>query len=228
MDDSNKREFKELMDGLSEYYQREKLSAPALQIYFAAMARFTLTQIKWAITRHVQDPSTGQFYPKVADVVRLVEGGDITTDEILAEARLAKTPLGILCRIQIGTWDLTYQTDMRYLKQRAEECLYLLPEWKRKAATGDYTDHEISIMLKHGVDPVASLYEGLPPPSNRQALAARAKEIEQTPRHQFLLEKIEEEADKDVKMDPEVAKFIAEEMAKTSKLLGKAEVEDVL
>lgn len=215
MDDSNKREFKELMDGLSEYYQREKLSAPALQIYFASMARFTLAQIKWAITRHVQDTKSGQFYPKVADVVRLIEGGDLTTDEILAEARLARTPLGILCRIQIGTWDLTHQTDMFYLKQRAEECLYLLPEWKHKAASGDYTDHEISIMLKHGIDPATPLYDGLPPPSNRAALANRAREIEQSPRHLFLVRKTEgEDADKNAKINPEVAKYIALEMTK--------------
>ena len=194
MNDQDKKRFQEAFNALSEYYQqKENLSKPALQIYFAALQRFDFDQVQWAISKHVQSASNGQFYPKVADIIRIIEGGDITTDQVLAAARTCDTPLGLLCRIQIGSWDLKNQTDMFYLKQRAEECLHLLTEWKARAISGDYSDHEISMMLKHNINPCQPFYTGLPAPSNSGQIVSRVSQIVQTERHKFLLEKQDDE-----------------------------------
>lgn len=214
MDDSNKLEFKELMDATSEYYQKDRLSKMALQIYFSALSRFTIDQVQEAISLHIQDSKSGQFYPKAVDIIRHLEGGDLTTDKVISEARLKRTPLGVLCAIQIGSWDLKNQADMFYLKQRAEECLQLLPSWKSRALAGEYTDHELSIMLKHDVNPAAPFQAGLPAPECASQIAKRASTIAETPLHQFLLEKpFEGENDKTAVADPSVVKFIEKQMS---------------
>jgi|GEM_PF-2569597 len=213
MFDQDKKAFKELMDATSEYYQREPLSKMALQMYFAALSHLSFEQVREAINIHVQRKG-GQFYPKASDIIAILEGGEVTHDQIIAEARLKRTPFGVLCAIEIGSWDLHNQTDMFYLKQRAEECLQLLPEWKARALAGEYTDHEISIMLKHGVDPVSPFQMGLPAPVCAPALAARAQQVAETPRHRFLLEAPhqEQEGDKALVPHESVKQFIAEAM----------------
>jgi hypothetical protein len=212
MNSNDRQAFNELMDGLSEYYQKDKLNIVALGIYFDALARFEFDQIAHAAGKHVQS-SSGQFYPKAADFIRHIEGHGLTHDQVISAARLAKTPLGVLCRIHIGHWDLEHQSDMFYLKQRAQECLQLIPEWKARALSGEYSDHEISILLKYKVDPTAPVHDGLPAPSNRRALADRAREVSNSRRHQFLLEKPHDSEEEPLQASPNIRKFITQEMA---------------
>ena len=211
MNDGDRGQFKALLDGLCEAYDKDKMSKMALQIYFEAMRRFDIDQVLTAASAHLADPKHGTFFPKVADLIRQIEGGEVTTDHVIAAARAKSTPFGILCRIQIGTFDLDNQTDMFYLKQRAQECLDLLPEWKARAAAGEYTDHEISIMIKHEVDPTGSFDNGLDRPANVPLLTSRINQIVQTPRHKFLLEPPHEEAegDKLLEVDDSVRNFLA-------------------
>jgi len=187
MDKSDRRKFKDLMDATSEYYQRDLLSVTALKMYFHALERFEFNQIQEAVSLHIQQTKSGQFYPKVADLIELLEGGTITPDQIISEARLAQSPLGVLSRIKIGSWDLD-RGDPWYLKQRAEECLLMLPEWKSRVNSGEYTDHEISILLKYNVDVGAPLRLGMSAPRNAEQTRRRARMIEQTPRHKYLIE----------------------------------------
>jgi len=187
MTDADKPQFIALLKGLSEYYQRETITLVAAQIYFDSLKRYRFDQISSAVTLHVQNTENGQYYPKVADIVRLIDGKEITADELIAAARLKQTPLGILCRIHIGSWDLEYAKDF-YLRERAQECLQLLPEWRRRAQAGEYTQHEISIMLKHKVDPAARFHHGLPAPANAEKLRFRARQIEHSPRHLYLVD----------------------------------------
>lgn len=223
MDNSDKRGFKDLMDATSEYYQREVLSVPAMQMYFAALGRFELAQIQESISMHIQNIGSGKFYPKVADLVELIEGGAINTDQIIAESRLIQSPLGVLARIKIGSWDLD-MGDMFYLRQRAEECLLLLPEWKSRAAMGEYTDHEISILLKYDVDVGAPLRIGMPAPLNASQTRKRARLIEQTPRHKYLIEppyNPENELDQDQEGKLKMSLMISEVMDKTDHKQGE-------
>ena len=187
MDNQDKKAFLEMFNGLTDYYRITQLSKPILNIYFGGLSDYSFDQVEFAIGKHMADPKSGQFMPKIADIVRHIQGGEITTDQVLAAARLANTPFGILCRIQIGTYDLEHQTDMFYLKQRAEECLAMVPEWKAKAVQGDYSDHALSIMLKHRVSPYAPFSAGLPKPNNLQALKDRIDELTKTPQHQLLI-----------------------------------------
>ena len=187
MNDSNKKELKVILDSLSEYYQRDNLTPVAMLLYYNSLQRFTIEQVQQAVSLHMQDTKQGQFYPKVADIVKHLEGKELTTDGVIAAARLKNTPLGILCRIQIGTLSLN-SGDSFHLKQKAEECLQLLPEWKARALNGSYTDHELSIMIKHDVDPCQPFTIGLAQPVSTLELRLRLEAIKDTPRHKYLLE----------------------------------------
>jgi len=187
MNHSDKSAFKELLDGVSDYYQKPKLSKMALQIYFGALDRFTIEDVTRATSAHVQDTASGSFYPKAADLIEYLEGGEIKADDIVAAARLADSPLGILSRIHIGSHDLS-NLNAFDLRQRAAECLQLLPGWKARAQDGEYTNHEISIMVKHGVNPAQPFSMGLASPQNAQALISRVDEVSRTDRHKELLD----------------------------------------
>ena len=188
MDNRDKPAFQELMNAACEYYQKPVFSKIALQMYFSGLDRFEYQQVKDAISSHISVGPNGQYLPKVSDLAKLIEGGTLTTDEILAAARICETPLGILSNIVIGSYDLKNSTDMFYMKQRAEECLQHLPRWK----LGEYTEHEISIMLKYGVDPTQPLFKGIQRPKNHKLIAQYANDIKTTGRHLRLIAPPEE------------------------------------
>lgn len=50
------------------------ISPGAIQLAYDALQRFDLQAITRALTAHVNDPDSGQYPPKPADVVRLIEG----------------------------------------------------------------------------------------------------------------------------------------------------------
>lgn len=191
MDNSNKVEFAEMFNGLSEYYQRAALSVPAIQIYFAALQRFEISQVSQAITSHIQDPKAGQFYPKASDIVGYIEGGGFTADQIIAMARLKNTVLGVLCAQHIGSWNLA-SGDPFLLKQVAEECIQLLPTWKSIAKTGDYADHTLQTLLKYNVDPGGPFAIGQQRPQTSIELQQRVSAIhEKGDRERLLIEHTE-------------------------------------
>jgi len=207
---SDGSKFLALMNSISEYYQKPPFSELVIKIYFNGLNDFTYQQVEYGMGKHVADQKAGQFMPKIADIIRHIEGQAITTDQIIAAARLHNTPLGVLARIQIGSFDLRYSYNMFYLKQRAEECIQLLAQWKAKADMGTYSDHEVSMMLKHSVSPCAPLHDGLPPPRNAEHMAERMEIVRKTARHALLLEApySPPEQDDNYQISENVQKFI--------------------
>lgn len=190
MNDSDKRNFQELFNMLSDYYQREPLNANALRVYFMGLQKYTYEQVQFAASKHLENVNSGQFFPKIADFIKHLDNKGLTSDEIIAEARLAQTPFGVMARIHIGHHSLD-TGDPFYLKERAAEIKLKLPEWQSRAAAGDYTDHEISRMLRHGVSPQKPFMQGLAPIDN-QSLRLRIGQVSQSEDHQKYLEKFEE------------------------------------
>ena len=66
-------DFAEAWFQVSEVYGRTP-SDGAMDLMFNALQRFSLDDIKRALTAHVNDPQHGDFPPKPADVVRHIEG----------------------------------------------------------------------------------------------------------------------------------------------------------
>ena len=62
-----------IVGDVMEYYKQDT-SEFALQIWWEAMKGFELEQVSKALTAHAVDPDRGQFPPKVADIVRVLQG----------------------------------------------------------------------------------------------------------------------------------------------------------
>lgn len=221
MNDSDKNGFITLMNGVSEYYGEKKpRSLDVIKLYFNSLINFDLDQVSSAINKHIESPDHGQFFPKIADFKRQLEGASVSPDMIIAAAKLKKSPLGILARIHIGTWDLDNLGSFD-LRQRAIECQDLLGEWKQRAANGEYSDHELSIMVKHGVNPLSPLTSGIAGPTDKRALTARVERLTGNSRHEFLLGN-DNDKPSDTSTNPEQINEIRKQI---KKLLAKPKVD---
>ena len=78
MNDSDKRDFKTLMDMTCDYYGKEHLTPIALKMYFDLMADRTIEQVSQAVTLHMKDPDSGRFMPKVAAFEKHMIGKKLT------------------------------------------------------------------------------------------------------------------------------------------------------
>lgn len=65
--------FSEVMIGLSEVYGR-KFTEAAMDIYFNAFGQYDVETVISAISAHVKSPDNGQFFPKPADIIRMIGG----------------------------------------------------------------------------------------------------------------------------------------------------------
>ncbi len=69
--------FRDMLTDVMAYY-RQDVSRFVLDLWWNACKPFDLQQIGKAMQRHATDPEHGQFAPKVADMVRILQG--TTTD----------------------------------------------------------------------------------------------------------------------------------------------------
>lgn len=73
MRDQDRQEFQRLLGDVMGYYGRNT-SPFLIGVFWEGLARFDLPVVKRAFSLHAQDPDRGQFPPKVADIVRVIEG----------------------------------------------------------------------------------------------------------------------------------------------------------
>jgi hypothetical protein len=75
MDNSNKKEFSELMQGTGLMYNKE-VTNPLLTVYFNALAGFSIDEVRHGLSKHALDPQQGSFFPKPADIARHIASVD--------------------------------------------------------------------------------------------------------------------------------------------------------
>jgi hypothetical protein len=73
MRSSDKPAFVSLITDVLAFY-RQDTSPFALQVWWSACERFDLEQVSKALTKHAMDAERGQFAPKPADMVRMLQG----------------------------------------------------------------------------------------------------------------------------------------------------------
>ena len=71
-------QFSVVMAALCEYYGKPKLSDMAVGLYFAALLEYPLADVQQGLTAHINNPDSGQFFPKAADVIRALAGSSET------------------------------------------------------------------------------------------------------------------------------------------------------
>lgn len=72
MHDREKAEFGKLLHATATYYDR-KLTPDTVAIYWQGLRDLSLEVVRGAVNAHVQDPTSGQFMPKIADIRRQIE-----------------------------------------------------------------------------------------------------------------------------------------------------------
>ena len=76
MIDSDRSDFIDSLKAVYALY-RVEFSAPVAAIWWRALKSYDLAAIDDAFGRHAVNPDTGQFAPKPADVVKMIEGNTV-------------------------------------------------------------------------------------------------------------------------------------------------------
>lgn len=66
-------DFCDLLSLIAEQYQKP-VSEGAMMLYFQGLIDYEFEAIKQALFRHIRNPDNGQFMPKIADIVRMMQG----------------------------------------------------------------------------------------------------------------------------------------------------------
>ncbi len=77
MKTQDREAFAVLMAGIGELYGKP-LSPQLMSIYWDGLKDYEFAEVKVAVNLHVRNPDTGQFMPKIADVVKFLEGNTLT------------------------------------------------------------------------------------------------------------------------------------------------------
>lgn len=70
---TDKKRFATLLSGIADYYGKE-LSPAIVGLYWEGLKQFDIEAVEKALWDHTQNPDSGQFVPKIADVVRGLQG----------------------------------------------------------------------------------------------------------------------------------------------------------
>lgn len=73
MNEKNRKQFQDLMGDVYSFYGKD-YSVFAGGVWWEAMKSFDFAAVADALNRHCVNPDVGQFLPKPADVVRMLEG----------------------------------------------------------------------------------------------------------------------------------------------------------
>lgn len=75
MKNNESQEFVDLLTVTLSVYGAS-VTAPAVSIWFAALRRYSLTDVKRALSEHAQNPGAGKFAPKPADIIGFLQDQD--------------------------------------------------------------------------------------------------------------------------------------------------------
>ena len=73
MINDDKPQFASLMGALAEYYNRD-ISDALIGMYWQGLERYDLSAVRESLNRHMQNTDTGQFFPKIADIGKMLSG----------------------------------------------------------------------------------------------------------------------------------------------------------
>lgn len=96
MQPNDRKNFVTLITGIADYYSKE-LSITSIGLYWEGLKQYDYPAIERALWQHTQNPDSGQFMPKIADVTKVLQGR--TEDQ----AQLAWSKVDGAVR-RIGVW----------------------------------------------------------------------------------------------------------------------------
>lgn len=72
-----RQDFREMFETVWALYSKN-ITKNVLTIYWEALKRYTIEDIRHALNVHVQNPDAGQFLPKPADLIKILDGSTET------------------------------------------------------------------------------------------------------------------------------------------------------
>lgn len=88
MIESEKANFAEILYALGQYCDKD-LPKGVIEIYWNGLKHLDFSAVRDAMSRHVHNPDTGQFMPKIADITRML-GGTSNDKAMVAWAKVDK------------------------------------------------------------------------------------------------------------------------------------------
>lgn len=150
MTEADRPRFAGLLVRLCDYYRTE-LSAMVIGMYWTALERFPMDAIEHAAELHVQSPDRGQWLPKAADLIALLQGN---TSQRAALAWTAvreavrsvgpyrsvvfDDPLTQAIVHEMGGWGALNEMQSRDVPFRQKEFVERYTAWMEKRQLPDY------------------------------------------------------------------------------------------
>lgn len=173
--ESDKKAFAELIAGVFAYH-RTPVTPAVISVYWRACQAYSMAQVTKAIDALTADAEAGRFVPKIADIVRALQGTQ-TDRALIAWGKVAAAlsdvgaytdvvfddPLIHLCIVDHGGWPKFCRTpfdEQSYLQHRFCE------SYRAYAARGVPSEYPCRLTgAGSGADDWAK--RGLPPPEPR-------------------------------------------------------------
>lgn len=73
MQSTDRQRFLTVLTGVADYYKQE-LSPGVIALYWRGLEQFDIPAVEKALWDHTQNPDNGQFMPKIADLMRSMQG----------------------------------------------------------------------------------------------------------------------------------------------------------
>jgi hypothetical protein len=175
-----------LQDSKGGYYAtKAPINEMAMGVYLVALSEFTFQQIEQAVQKHIMTPDSGQFFPKVADIIKQLgvkPEREYGWQDCIEGARAPQTPCDVLARIHIQSHYLNNFQSME-IKHRADMFIDGQEERKARALAGNYTEHEIVTMIAHDVKVSSPYMKGMPSIGQNADLRLKYDKAIQSPLH---------------------------------------------
>lgn len=147
---AEKPQFLTALVGMAEVYGRD-LSPAALECYWLAVEPYPLAAVTPAFAAHLQDPDTGQFFPKPADLLRQLGGGPTKDLAALAWVKVERAlrsvgayqtvvfddPIIMMALGDMGSWPALCHTLEAEIPFKAREFQQLYAAYLKRPK-GDY------------------------------------------------------------------------------------------
>lgn len=77
----DREQFHAMLLATAQLYGKPEPATTVVRMYFEALQRFSVDDVRQALNRHVVDPDQGAYMPKPADIVRHINGNTETQAE---------------------------------------------------------------------------------------------------------------------------------------------------
>lgn len=175
--------FRKMMVLVAEQYGKP-MSADLVRFYFDGLAHLPIESLREALSLHVRNPDIGQFMPKVADIIRAIEGTNADAAlQAWAKVSEAVQRVGSYATVafddpvihavlaDMGGWVRLCSGTMKEWDFKANEFVNRYRGYKQKTLPADYPKR---LPGRHDTENVARGFPEQPPTLIGDAEKARA------------------------------------------------------